>query len=971
MTAWKIAVVRAAILVAAVFVLAYLCLFFVIKSARFQHWVQTEIAHRTGYELSVGGLSLLPPLRLAATAMKVSKSSEMVLEADRVVLTVSPLDFFLLSIHRLRLQKPILYLELKELFDSPDQTSVRPSIRHLNIENGTVVLNTGATDNFELRAVNVDARNLNSGQSTGINLRANVPSLEGAAEISIRGHDGEVTAAIRIQQDTERGLSGLLTAKNRPVAPLEAEFRLRNHENQFVEVTGFGKVNGLTIGGEKISGNFDSELRLVHGLSEANVSANIALTDFPLRLDVLPFSLPRGTATANVEGTYSIGQKAFDVKSLQLTSPLGNAQGNGRITFAPQAGFSPMQLRLRNIPLENLKSFLPKPADHWSYTGLVDADLELKGPWRSFAVKGISRAGGLQVVGEQFSLADLSLRAPVEWAERSLRVNGGLLRGKKFALDKAGHTRISADEIRFDGGFEKNEDQPFRALGKLRILRGRFATPDGGKVGENFTVNGHLDAGLDHKRGAVSLNGSLFIEQGELLWGTFFTDLKAQKPSLDFDGDYNVKDDAVRLRRFTLALAPIGSIDVTGSIEQLSKAPLLNLNAKSAGVQTGPMFDAFIRETFDRSYPFLNKLVIAGRLGISVRARGSAENLSAEGSVDLRGADIREKSGKWQVGPIELALPFTVHRGHGITPAISADPPIGDLTIASGRIASEPIGAIRTRVSLWNNRLDFHQPITIPIFGGTIGVSNLTWKDVITAPRAVSLSIHAKTLQLQRLTESLGWYRFGGTLDGSIPQVEWTENSLRSQGEIRINVFGGRVRIGKMEIENPFSSIPSIKLDASFQNIHLDQASETFAFGRISGILEGTVSDLVITDGQPSQFRADLHTVDKQGSDQWISVEALNKITVLSSGNDASPLFTGIGGLFENFRYSKLGFKATLRNDKLTLRGIESKDGKEYLVVGGWLPPTVNIISHTQEIGFSELLRRLERISQSEKQEIQ
>jgi hypothetical protein len=42
---------------------------------------------------------------------------------------------------------------------------------------------------------------------------------------------------------------------------------------------------------------------------------------------------------------------------------------------------------------------------------------------------------------------------------------------------------------------------------------------------------------------------------------------------------------------------------------------------------------------------------------------------------------------------------------------------------------------------------------------------------------------------------------------------------------------------------------------------------------------------------------------------------------------------------------------------------VESQGDKEMLVVGSLLPPTVNIISHNQEIGFSELLRRLERIN--------
>ena len=119
----------------------------------------------------------------------------------------------------------------------------------------------------------------------------------------------------------------------------------------------------------------------------------------------------------------------------------------------------------------------------------------------------------------------------------------------------------------------------------------------------------------------------------------------------------------------------------------------------------------------------------------------------------------------------------------------------------------------------------------------------------------------------------------------------------------------------------------------------------------------------MITEGQPARFQAQVETVDRPESSQWISVEALNKITILSSGQDSNVLYGGLAGLFDNFRYSKMGFRASLRNDRLTLRGVESRDGKEFLVVGTLLPPTVNIISHTQEIGFSELLRRLERIT--------
>ncbi|HSQ12759.1 MAG TPA: hypothetical protein VLM90_07065, partial [Candidatus Deferrimicrobium sp.] len=92
-------------------------------------------------------------------------------------------------------------------------------------------------------------------------------------------------------------------------------------------------------------------------------------------------------------------------------------------------------------------------------------------------------------------------------------------------------------------------------------------------------------------------------------------------------------------------------------------------------------------------------------------------------------------------------------------------------------------------------------------------------------------------------------------------------------------------------------------------------------------------------------------------------------ITLLSSGQEAGSLYGGLASLFDSFRYSKLGFKASLRNDRLTLQGVESQGGKELLVVGSLLPPTVNIVSHTQTIAFSELVRRLERIK-SDKPEV-
>jgi hypothetical protein len=316
---------------------------------------------------------------------------------------------------------------------------------------------------------------------------------------------------------------------------------------------------------------------------------------------------------------------------------------------------------------------------------------------------------------------------------------------------------------------------------------------------------------------------------------------------------------------------------------------------------------------------------------------------------------------------MQLSLPFQVQLGDAKAPA-KTELQTGTLQIQAARFGTQKLAPLSSTLSLSNNALRFHQPVRLGIFGGVIEIANLNWPDIIDDPKALSFAAEVRRLQLDDLTVAFGWPRFSGTLTGATPEVQTAGNIMRTKGEIAAELFGGRVRIGQLEIQDPFSSLASIKLDARLDNIELEQASKTFEFGRISGILEGTIDDLVITDGQPARLRADLHSVDR-GTEQRISVEALNKITVISSGQDSGSLYGGLAGFFDSFRYSKLGFKAELRNDRLTLRGVESRGGQELLVVGSVIPPTVNIVSHTQTISFSELLRRLQRVK-SERPEI-
>jgi hypothetical protein len=367
-----------------------------------------------------------------------------------------------------------------------------------------------------------------------------------------------------------------------------------------------------------------------------------------------------------------------------------------------------------------------------------------------------------------------------------------------------------------------------------------------------------------------------------------------------------------------------------------------------------------VRENFNRRLPFLDRLAVAGELAFAARLYGHLDDLGAIGELSLKTGELRSRSEGWHVGPLTLQLPFDIGRAESKeTP--KDPPPVGALVIERARFGNQSLAPIRVSLSLSRNALTFHQPVRAALFGGEVIVRDLSWPDVISDPKRLSFSLETKKLELTELTEALAWPRFSGTLTGSIPEVQSTADLLKTNGGLQAELFGGRITMNRLEIENPFSSLAAIRLNADLTNIQLEQLSKTFAFGHISGILAGTIDDLVVVDRQPAQFRADLYSVDR-GGEQRISVEALDKITVLSSGQNAGALYGGLAGFFDSFRYSKLGFKAQLKNDRLTLRGVETRGDQEYLVVGSFLPPTVNIVSHTQVIAFSELLRRLERV---------
>ncbi len=958
----------AGILLLILVALPYLSLYPLVRTPQFQRWIQAELGQRTGYEIKFDDLRLGPPFRIITSALIVSRSGQVLFQGHRVTLSVTPLDIFLKRVYRLSLEKPVVRVKLKDLF-RPTEKSFNISIRLLNIEDGEFVLETGDGESLPLRSIYLRAENLNLGRETGVVMKAYLPWLEGDASLHLRGPSDLREAEIHIRQSSPRGLTGLFRQDDKAAGVLKAHLNLKEEGDKSYKLAASGDLHEFKLGTEKITGNFKSRLDLDAELKGVGVSFQLSLPQFPSKIGRMDLSVPTGPTTVTLAGRYLVPEKVLAIQGIKMVAPFGSAAGKGEVVLVGKPATRNMTLRVHSIPLNLLKPLLPKAVSSLGFSGTASADLHLSGPLNSLVIKGVAQSQEAKIQGEKFNFSRLSIKAPFEFAKSSLHAKGMRIEGKGLTFGRKGEVQFEAGEMNLDGDIGKNQNEPMKAEAQFQIVQGRFSTPDGSKVGEQLAARGNVSFANGLQDNRIPFKGKVEITGLELLWGTFFGDFKEQRPVIEAEGDYLADRDEVRVGQANIMLRSLGNVELKGVIQGLAQQTGFNLDVWTQDFRPAGFYDFFIRDAFKRTYPILGKLRIAGKSSWNLHLQGSLREFSAEGSMKLQEGEIQEQSNKWRIGPMEMALPFKFHYPRAVREEASEKSQTGNLVVQGATLGSTTIPPVKTLFALWNNSLRFLQPIHLSLYGGSIVVKDLAWKDLVGLPKDLSFSVDLNDVPLHQLTEALGWHRFGGNLSGSLPQVQWRENSLLGKGELRLELFGGRVTVKGMEIQEPFSSLPSIKMNLRLEEIDLERASETFEFGRISGILQGTIDDLVVTRGQAAQFTANLHTVEKGGVSQWISVDALNNISVLSSGSEAGFLYGGIAGFFDYFRYSKLGFKAELKNDKLILRGIESKEGKEYLVVGTFLPPTVNIISHTQEIGFTELMRRLERVREPGKDE--
>ncbi len=172
-----------------------------------------------------------------------------------------------------------------------------------------------------------------------------------------------------------------------------------------------------------------------------------------------------------------------------------------------------------------------------------------------------------------------------------------------------------------------------------------------------------------------------------------------------------------------------------------------------------------------------------------------------------------------------------------------------------------------------------------------------------------------------------------------------------------------------MYVIPPLLGLAHLGGDILFRSIDLGKVTETIKVGRITGIIEGSVKDLVVEYGQPSRFVFDLDTVKKWGQSQKVSVDAIENISILGTGSGGigAVLKSGLNKFFKEYPYSRIGIRCTLRNDNFNIRGKIVEGGTEYLIRRAFLRG-IDVVNRDPQnmVSFKDMQERVGRVFQKD-----
>ncbi len=652
-----------------------------------------------------------------------------------------------------------------------------------------------------------------------------------------------------------------------------------------------------------------------------------------------------GTTQFSLAASYTPQAKKSAQFSLALR--LGGKEALSAAGNPDEIGFALGPVSLAQLapllPLELIPKDL-KSLESLTATGLIRAREQAWSGEIAFAAKG--------ALLSDIQLSEVSGQATLEMTSQAIFINDF-----QFKSEIARGEEISARiDTRFSA--ELKQKQFTASLKRLNFSQINYLSADGqtGLSDARIELRGSLSADLQQEQLIFKLAGSALAS--EILSGEFYADLAPFKNQFELQGNFAIPQQTLQLEALQLEIPLLGTAKFSGRVNPtsgtLSGSLALPDLAGAYGENLGPLLADF--------RPVLAGLTLEGALEIVSDVHWSPAGWHASGELQPQGLDAF-----WAQQELELVdgrgkIPFALSTDQTVVTQKSQTEQTGEISFASLSIGLASLEAGILKLAASPNHFAFRSPLRLALAGGLVAIDDLSlgWEQGVPSG---SVRIQINNVDLKTLTKKLKLPLMQGTFTGDLGLIEYSDNQLRTTGTAALDIFGGNFSLRNMRYDSPFSAYPVFSADLDFSGIDLLQATRTFAFGEMNGIIDGQVHGLRLFGAIPSAFEARLET--RGSGKRNISVKALNNLSIISQGGISAALSQGLYRFIDFYRYRKIGFACALGNDTFTLIGTAHPDSTRYLVAGSLLPPRIDITTSTPTISFKEMVQRLNRIDRA------
>ena len=518
---------------------------------------------------------------------------------------------------------------------------------------------------------------------------------------------------------------------------------------------------------------------------------------------------------------------------------------------------------------------------------------------------------------------------------------------------------------------------PYDAKFKLQAKKMQFESENSEVVLENTGFS--LNAGLSvPQNGPGSLKMTTTLYGGPFLWNTYFWDLSNRTISagieclLPFQHGFPVLTACISFSGRVDA-APFWKGSLTGSWS--TKKGIISFIGQP--MNFSKTLAVLLPEFMDEKPQLLKELRSQGhyQLSATIKQEGN-ETAITTGKFLVNNLKLSSK-GYGQIHNLEITAPLAGLAWNEKTDTLQISRQVSPLVLKFSSISSPYLRAKAQKISLrWNNeskKLFMPEEMRVDVLGCPLTISNFSLHHPLSGTKRQAmlklkvdpassnhhvpeLPISAKIIELINEIH----HHVHAELRLSVDQ-----RRLETLGDVQFPLFSGQVKINNIQIRRLFSPSRVMGMNIEAKKLDLQKVTALIQAGSATGIIDLSLKNFEISYGQPSKFDLEIRSVKTAGVPRKISVEAIENLSLLSSGSNAGHglLNVGINRFFSHYRYAKIGLYCRLRDDAFQLRGLIHQHGREYVVKRGFLTG-VDVVNYNpdNQISFRDMQERISRI---------